>query len=49
VVLIKSGPKAKYSDMVDILDEMNITDQRKYALTDLTAADRQLLPPSEQN
>ena len=49
VVLIKSGPKAKYSDMVDILDEMNITDQRKYALTDLTAADRQLLPLSEQN
>ena len=49
VVLIKSGLKAKYSDMVDILDEMNITNQAKYALTDLTAADRQLLPPSEQN
>jgi len=48
VVLIKSSPKAKYSDMVDILDEMNITNQAKYALTDLTAADRQLLPPSEQ-
>lgn len=48
VVLIKMGPKAKYSDMVDILDEMNITDQKKYALTDLTAADRQLLPPSER-
>jgi len=48
VVLIKSSPKAKYSDMVDILDEMNITGQKKYALTDLTAADRQLLPPSER-
>ena len=48
VVLIKAGPRAKYSDMVDILDEMNITAQKKYALTDLTAADRQLLPPSER-
>lgn len=48
VVLIKAGPRAKYSDMVDILDEMNITGQKKYALTDLTAADRQLLPPSER-
>jgi len=47
-VLIKAGPQAKYSDMVDILDEMNITDQHKYALTDLTAADRQLLPAAEQ-
>jgi biopolymer transport protein ExbD len=49
VVLIKSGPHAKYSDMVDILDEMNITGQKQYALTDLTAADRQLLPAAEQN
>jgi hypothetical protein len=29
--------------MVGILDEMNITNQQKYALTDLAAADRQLL------
>ena len=48
VVLLKAGPRAKYGDMVDILDEMNITNQKKYALTDLTAADRQLLPPSER-
>jgi biopolymer transport protein ExbD len=48
VVLIAPGPKAKYSDMVDILDELNITGQAKYALIDLTAADRQLLPPSER-
>lgn len=48
VILIAPGPKAKYGDMVDILDEMNITGQKKYALTDLTATDRQLLPPSER-
>ncbi|HET9504046.1 MAG TPA: biopolymer transporter ExbD [Hymenobacter sp.] len=43
VILIKSGSAAVYRDMVDILDEMSITDQQKYALTDLSAADRQLL------
>ncbi len=48
VVLIKTTPRATYSDMVDILDEMNITNHKRYALTDLPAADRQLLPPSEQ-
>ena len=43
VTLIKSGSAAVYRDMVDILDEMSITDQSRYALTDLSAADRQLL------
>ena len=47
-ILIKSGPQAKYGDMVDMLDEMNITGQTKYALADLSTADRQLLPPSER-
>ncbi len=48
VVLIKAGPRANYSDMVDILDEMNITGQQKYAIVDLAAADRQLLPATER-
>ena len=48
VVLIAAGPRAKYSDMVNILDEMNITNQPKYALIPLSAADRQLLPASER-
>jgi biopolymer transport protein ExbD len=48
VVLIKANATANYQDMVNILDEMNITGQQKYALTDLTAADRQLLPLAEQ-
>ena len=42
-VLIKAGPDAKYRDLVDVLDEMNITDQGKYALVDFTAADQELL------
>ena len=48
VVLIKANATASYQDMVNMLDEMNITGQKKYALTDLTAADRQLLPASER-
>lgn len=48
VVLIATTPHAKYSDMVDILDEMNITNQKKYAIVPLSAADRQLLPASER-
>jgi biopolymer transport protein ExbD len=47
-VLIKSDDHAVYRDMVDILDEMNITDQGRYALTDLSAADRQLLAANEK-
>ena len=42
-VLIKAGQDAKYQDLVDALDEMTITDQQKYALVDLSAADRKLL------
>jgi biopolymer transport protein ExbD len=42
-VLIKAGPDAKYRDLVDVLDEMNITDQGKYALVDFTPADQELL------
>jgi biopolymer transport protein ExbD len=48
VVLIKASPRATYRDMVGILDEMNITSQQKYALTDLGAADRQLLQANGQ-
>ncbi|AYA38923.1 biopolymer transporter ExbD [Hymenobacter oligotrophus] len=42
-VLIKTSPDAKYRDVVDVLDEMSITSQKKYALVDLDKADRQLL------
>jgi biopolymer transport protein ExbD len=49
VVLIKAGPHAKYGDMVNMLDELNITNQKKYALTDLTAAEALVLPAAEQH
>jgi biopolymer transport protein ExbD len=43
VVLIKPTPDAQYRDMVDILDEMNITNQKKYALVNLSKDDSHLL------
>ena len=43
VVLIKPSADSKYQDMVDILDEMNITHQKKYALVKITQDDLTLL------
>ncbi|OGX81877.1 ExbD/TolR family protein [Hymenobacter coccineus] len=43
VVLIKPGADSQYKDMVDILDEMSITNQRQYALTKLSPSDLILL------
>ena len=43
VVLIKSSDEASYQNLVDALDEMSITNQRKYALVDLNRTDRELL------
>ena len=43
VVLIKPSNQASYQSLVDVLDEMNITGQRKYALVDLNKADKDLL------
>ncbi len=46
-ILIKSyvdGDKhAKYKDLVDILDEMNITDQKRYALVEMGKEDLDLI------
>jgi biopolymer transport protein ExbD len=43
VVLIATTPDAQYRDMVDILDEMTITNQKKYALVQLSQDDSHLL------
>jgi hypothetical protein len=43
VVLIKPSAESKYQDMVNILDEMNITHQRKYALVKITQDDLTLI------
>jgi biopolymer transport protein ExbD len=51
VVLIKpysfDGKEARYKNMVDILDEMNITSQKKYALVPIGKADVDLIKDSK--
>jgi biopolymer transport protein ExbD len=46
VILIKPDDKSNYKNMVDILDEMNITNQGKYALVDISKADQELIKTS---
>jgi biopolymer transport protein ExbD len=42
-VLIKAQDKAKYKNMVDILDEMNITNVETYAIIDYTPEDEEFM------
>ncbi|TAE18421.1 MAG: biopolymer transporter ExbD [Bacteroidetes bacterium] len=39
VVVIKAEDKATYKNVIDVLDEINICDINKYALTDISPAD----------
>jgi biopolymer transport protein ExbD len=39
IVLIKSMPKAPYKSLVDALDEMNITDTKRYAIVETDNTD----------
>lgn len=43
VVLVKATNQAKYKNMVDILDEMNICNITRYALVDITKLDVELI------
>jgi biopolymer transport protein ExbD len=43
IVIIKAKNKAKYKNVVDILDEMNITNIQKYSLIDITEKDLALI------
>lgn len=46
VVIIKATEQAKYKNVVDVLDEMAITDVKKYALVDITDFDLELIKKS---
>ena len=46
VILLKPSDEAKYKNMVDILDEMNITNQKKYALVPASTDDVALIKES---
>lgn len=43
VVLIKSLDDSKYKNLVDILDEMNITSTQRYAIVDVVPTDKELI------
>jgi biopolymer transport protein ExbD len=46
-VVIKSTDKAKYRNMVDLLDEMTITNNRHYAIVGITKEDEKLISMSQ--
>lgn len=43
LVLIKPTDQSRYKNVVDILDEMSISDIKRYALVDVTPADLDLI------
>jgi len=47
VVLIKATDEAKYKNMVDIMDEMNISSMQRFALVDITPTDVELVKESQ--
>jgi biopolymer transport protein ExbD len=46
VVLIKPSDRSKYKNVVDILDEMSISNIQRYALVDITRVDEELIKES---
>ncbi|MFD2785775.1 ExbD/TolR family protein [Hymenobacter rubripertinctus] len=45
MVLLKPTDAANYRSLVDALDEMKVTDQRRYALVEVSEAEKALLCP----
>ena len=43
MVLIKPADHSKYENIIDILDEMQITNMQRYAIVDFTADDKSRL------
>jgi len=43
IVLIKAMDEAKYKNMVDILDEITITNIQRFAIVDITPADKEIV------
>ena len=43
VVMIKPTEASRYKNIVDIFDEMKITDTKKFALVDITEQDKELI------
>jgi biopolymer transport protein ExbD len=48
VIIIKFSEKAKYRNIVDILDEMAITGMKRYAIVDFTKDDQALIDKEDE-
>lgn len=46
IILIKPAKESKYKNLVDILDEMTISDMKRYALVKITSVDEELIKES---
>jgi biopolymer transport protein ExbD len=42
-VIVKADEKAKYKNVIDVIDELNIADVGKYALVDISPAEKKIL------
>ena|ERR1035437_6118979 len=42
-VIVKADEKAKYKSIIDVIDELNVADIGKYALVDISPAEKQYL------
>jgi biopolymer transport protein ExbD len=49
VVVIKAMKKAKYNNLVDILDEMHITHTKRFAIVDITPEDEKLAKMEDEH
>ncbi len=49
VVVIKALKKAKYNNLVNILDEMHITNTKHYAIVDITSQDEELVKMEDEH
>ena len=47
IILIKSLDEARYKNMVDIMDEMNISSMQRFALVEITDVDKDLVKESQ--
>ena len=46
-VIIKTGDKARYETVVDVIDELNITNVKQYAIADMSKAETEMLHREE--
>jgi len=42
-VIVKADDKAKYKNIIDVVDELNVADIGKYALVDISAPEKEML------